>query len=335
MDNYYSDKVSVLRDIFGAHEVLIQETNISIDGAIYPVIDDVIVLLEPEFWTKEIRERLGNHEPESVPSERKDFSSDIQKTFGSEWQKYPDILPDYEEMFSSYFDIIPKDMLSGARIYDLGCGTGRWSYFLREQAKELIMVDFSEAIFVARRNLRDAGNTLYFLGDITCLPFRENSADLVVSLGVLHHLPVNALEVARSLGKFAPSLLIYLYYIFDNRPPFYRIVFSGVDILRRILCRINNRLLRTLFTWVGAIFLYYPVILLGHVLRPLGLSQHVPLYQGYGERSFSLIRQDVYDRFFTSIEQRFTQKEILGLSDTFSKVTVSDKLPYWHFLCER
>lgn len=43
--------------------------------------------------------------------------------------------------------------------------------------------------------------------------------------------------------------------------------------------------------------------------------------------------QGVDDRFLARIEQRFDRKQILALEDTFSKVTVSGHLPYWHFLC--
>jgi hypothetical protein len=51
--------------------------------------------------------------------------------------------------------------------------------------------------------------------------------------------------------------------------------------------------------------------------------------------SLTRIRQDVYDRFFTSIEQRVSKQEILELSDTFSEIVISDEVPYWHFLCKK
>ncbi len=47
------------------------------------------------------------------------------------------------------------------------------------------------------------------------------------------------------------------------------------------------------------------------------------------------ILQDVYDRFFTRIEQRFSRRQIETLHDSFGRITVSAELPYWHFLCER
>ena len=70
-------------------------------------------------------------------------------------------------------------------------------------------------------------------------------------------------------------------------------------------------------------------------MRPLGLSNKVPLYEFYRGKSLNRIRQDVYDRFFTSIEQRFSREQILQLSDTFASVSVSDRIPLWHFLCDR
>lgn len=332
---YYDDKLDTLRDLFGAEDVRVGDGRVVVDGTAYPVLDDVIVLLDPPQWPHGVRARLGRSGAEAEDRVSGEFAPDIQSTFGAEWQKFPDILPDYDGQFRRYFDIVPDQRVEGTRILDLGCGTGRWSYFLRDRARELVMVDFSEAIFVARKNLRDSRSSLFFLGDITRLPFRAGAADLVVCLGVLHHLPVNALEVSRALGKFAPAILIYLYYALDNRPAFYRMAFAAADVLRRLLSRTSNRAVRTVVSWAGAAILYLPLVWLGHLLRPFGLSRHVPLYEGYRDQSFAFMRQDAYDRFFTGIEQRFTRAEILALKDTYARVTVSDAIPYWHFLCER
>jgi len=45
--------------------------------------------------------------------------------------------------------------------------------------REMVLLDFSEAIFVARENLRGASNALFFLGDLRRMPFRDDFADLV------------------------------------------------------------------------------------------------------------------------------------------------------------
>jgi hypothetical protein len=199
----------------------------------------------------------------------------------------------------------------------------------------LILVDFSEAIFVARHNLKDAENILYFMGDLKRLPFRDDFVDLLYCIGVLHHLPGSALEEVRSLKKYASQILIYLYYALDNRPFYFRVLFMLATRLRLRTASIRNSKFRNIFSWVGVFFFYLPFIILGSILRPLGRSHLIPLYEAYHGKTLGRIRQDVYDRFFTRIEQRFTRKEIMTLKDTFPNVIVSKQLPYWHFLLKR
>lgn len=330
---YYGDKVDVLRDLFGARSVEVRPDRIVVDGTTFPVLDDVI-LLDARRYPPAIRAKIVQA-PSGTTTEDSGFAGDIQATFGAEWQEFPAILPEHEREFRQYFDVVPPELTDGRRICDLGCGMGRWSFFLKDRARELVLVDFSEAIFVARRNLRGAPNALFFLGDLTQLPFRRDFADLIVCLGVLHHLPVDALQVTRALARYSPNLLIYLYSALDAAPPFWRLLFRGVDLVRRLVSRIHSPQFRSAFTWLGAAFLYMPLVAIGHALRPLGLSRFVPLYEFYRSKSFERIRQDVYDRFFTGIEQRFTREQIRGLQDTYARVVVSEHLPVWHFLCQR
>jgi hypothetical protein len=156
---------------------------------------------------------------------------------------------------------------------------------------------------------------------------------LAVCLGVLHHLPVNALDAARALRKYAPELLVYLYYALDNRPAYFRPLLAVVTAVRRWACRLRASVPREVLTWAIALSVYLPLIGVGHALRPVGAARRVPLYEAYTGKSLLRIRQDVYDRFFTPIEQRFTREEILTLRDSFREVMVSDGPPYWHFLC--
>jgi SAM-dependent methyltransferase len=271
----------------------------------------------------------------NIPTSDQKIAEDIQFTFGEEWQEFSKIMPEYEKEFTQYFDLINLSDLKNKRICDLGCGIGRWDHFLKDQCKELILVDFSEAIFVARHNLKDAENILYFMGDLRRLPFRDDFVDFLFCIGVLHHLPCSALEEVRSLKKYASQLLIYLYYALDNRPFYFRVLFMFATRLRLQAASVRNSHFRNLFSWAGALFIYYPFIILGSILRPLGRSHPIPLYESYHGKSLERIRQDVYDRFFTRIEQRFTREEIMTLEDTFSNVIVSNQLPYWHFLVKR
>ncbi|KAF0127715.1 MAG: hypothetical protein FD189_261 [Elusimicrobia bacterium] len=368
MTEYYKDKINSLRDLFGAAGVELRENAIAVDGKLYPVVDDVIILLRPECWTEDLKRRIGlpaaeprgagtgagrrarNNEPPAhqvpgamPPGPGTDcgecrpvpagFAEDIQYTFGKEWLRYPEILPEHAGEFKKYFDLVDTDALASSRVCDLGCGIGRWSYFLRNKARELVLLDFSEAIFVARKNLHDARNALFFMGDIKELPFRENFADLIFSLGVLHHLPTNALDEVRALARYSKRLLIFLYYALDNRPRVWRAILYSVTLVRLGLSRIKCETARAVLTGLITFLVYLPLIYLGKALAPAGLGKYVPLYDFYHDKTVKRIKQDVYDRFFTRIEHRYTRAEIAGLNDTFREVRVSEDLPYWHFLC--
>jgi SAM-dependent methyltransferase len=330
---YYSDKTEVLSDLFQARDVEVNAESITVDGRRLPVVDDVIVLLPRDQYTKRIVEALGSSSDERI-SYRDPFATDIQYTFGQEWQAHPEIMAENEDEFRQYFDLVDVDSLVTATVCDLGCGSGRWSYYLRNRCRQLILVDFSDAIFVARRNLHDCPNALFFMADVTNLPFRPHFADLVVCLGVLHHLPVPALYAVRRLRRLAPRILVYLYYAVDNRPAYFRPLLATVDGIRKLTSRIRGPRARRILSWSLTLGVYVPLVWAGKALDSVGLGKYVPLYDTYGGKSVRRIRQDAYDRFFTRIEQRVSKSAILGLRDTFASVTISENLPYWHFLCE-
>lgn len=311
---YYDNKVAALQQIFGVRDVEVKPRAIRVGRAEFPVRDDVIDLM------------VGR---------AADVAEDIQYTFGAEWQAHSDILPEHAGEFAQYFDLVDLSSLRDARVCDLGCGNGRWSFFLKDRCRELVLVDFSEAIYVARHNLRDATHCLFFKADVQALPFANDFADFILCLGVLHHLPVPCLDAVKSLRRFAPRLLIYLYYALDNRSPFFRAMLWSVTGARSALSRIRSPRFRRGFAFAGAVAIYRPLIMLGEMLRPVGLASHVPLHDVYHGKSVRRIEQDVYDRFFTRIEQRVSRAQINELGRDFREVQISGSLPYWHFLLSR
>lgn len=326
--SYYADKVASLADLFGC-PVSLEVGGLRVGGAVYPVIDDVIVLLPPGKRPARLRS-AGAEAPDPAV-----FSSDIQATFGDEWTTYRGMMAEHREEFEAYFDLIDLDALKGSRVLDLGCGMGRWATFVAPQCREIVLVDFSEAIFVARENLRAAPNAIFLMGDVRDLPIRDDAADLAYCLGVLHHLPTPALDEVRRLRRLAPRLLVYLYYALENRPWHYRALLGVVTRARERLCRVRNARARAAWTWSIAVFIYKPLVGLGHAMRPFGLARHVPLHEGYRGKSLARVKQDVYDRFFTGIEQRVTRDEILSLGDVFRRIEISPTMPFWHALLFR
>ncbi len=330
-NGFYIDKIETLRDVFGRSDVTVSKTNVTVGDDVFPIVDDVIVLLDPRRYSAGLSRRLGT-KPSSSRSGT-GFAEDVQFTFGAEWESHPTILPEYEEEFRAYFDLVDVASLSGLRVCDLGCGMGRWSHFLRDKCRELILVDFSDAIFVARQTLRESRNALFFMADITTLPFRPGFADFMFSLGVLHHLPVPALCAARDLGQYAPQLLVYLYYSLDNRPVYFRVLLKLVTAARMATSYVRQPQLRRAIAWGLTCAIYLPLVSVGRYLQAARIPLDVPLADTYTGKSLRRLEQDVYDRFFTRIEQRVSRRQIEELHDSFDHVIVSECAPFWHFLC--
>lgn len=318
--NYYLQHIETLKDIFDTKNLVINNNSIIVNDKEYPIINDVIIL-----------------DKELLKDENKDdnyFSKEVQQSFSHEWETYGNILKEHEDEFKLYFDIVDEELVRDKRVADLGCGIGRWSYFLAKTVKELILIDFSRSIFVARKNLKKFNNTIFFMGDITKLPFKENFADFVFSLGVLHHIPQDTLQEIRKFKNYAPYSLIFIYYKLDNRPIIWRFLLKLITIIRLILAKIKNKKIRIIITKILTYVIYLPLIKIGDLFEKLfSNGKLIPLYEFYKDKSIKRIEQDVYDRFFTSIEKRFSKKEILeNLKDHFSDILFSNNPPYWHFL---
>lgn len=334
MHIYYSDKLNSLKDVFGTTKIELKEDFVKVGNVQYPIVNDVIILIEPKYYTDLVRAKL-KETSEAGENISDAFAEDIQYSFGEEWKSYSDIKPEHEKEFDLYFDIVNIDSLKNSKVCDLGCGIGRWSYFLKDKCKELILVDFSDAIFEARRNLQDSTNCLFFMGDLKKLPFKDDFADLLYSLGVLHHLPSDCLQEVRGLKNYASNILIYLYYSLDNRPFYFKLALAFVTIVRKLLAKNRSILFRKIISLFITLTVYKPFIIVGSFLNLFGLGKFVPLYEAYHPHSIGRLEQDVYDRFFTSIEQRVSKKQVEMLNDTFGEILISEKIPYWHFLCKR
>jgi SAM-dependent methyltransferase len=329
---FYAGREDSLCEIFGATTVVVSKSHVEIDGRRYPVLDDVIVTLPIDRLPPSVRSRLATAQ-DLMPAQGA-FAEDIQFTFGAEWVEHGDLLPEHAQEFDDYFDLIDLDALGDKRVADLGCGSGRWATFLAPKCREIVLADFSEAIFVARRNLAEAGNAIFVMADVLDLPFGDGAFDLSYCLGVLHHLPVDALDATRRLAPLGPELLVYLYYALDNRPAYYRALLGAVTQVRRRLARVRSSRARSALSFAIAATVYAPLAFVGSVGGERA-RRYVPLADTYAGKSLKRLQQDAYDRFFTRIEQRFSRTDIRTLEDTFGTIQISDGLPYWHFVCRR
>jgi ubiquinone/menaquinone biosynthesis C-methylase UbiE len=262
----------------------------------------------------------------------KQRNEDLQTVegFGREWTAFSQAALDpaeRQELFAKYFCLIDWSHRPH-RALDMGCGSGRWSVAVAPLVDELVLADASPAALdVARRNVR-APNTRFVESTPETLPFPDQHFDLIFSLGVLHHLPDTAGAIRSLARKLAPggTLLLYLYYAFDNRPMWFRRLWTVSDVARRLITRLPFPVRRGIAE-VMAACIYWPLARFAKYV-PVGPSW--PLYF-YAERSFYVMRTDALDRFGTKLEQRFTRRQIAEMLTAagLDEVRFGDLDPYW------
>ncbi len=263
--------------------------------------------------------------------------------FGHEWAAF-----DYAEtetaaaldaQFAAYcapldlsqFD--PETSVAG----DFGAGSGRWSSRLAPYFSRVYALEPSDG---ASQVLRDK-----FAGDSKIVVLQETvgvnsippaSLDLAMSLGVLHHIPDTALaikDVSRSI-KPGGVFLCYLYYNLENKPVYYKLIFKGVNIVRRVISASPQKVRRLNATVIAAV-IYWPLARLSKAFSKLGRNtSNLPLHH-YVDMPFVMLANDALDRFGTSLEQRFSKAEITEMlcAADFDLTTLkfSEIEPFWTF----
>jgi ubiquinone/menaquinone biosynthesis C-methylase UbiE len=240
---------------------------------------------------------------------------DVVEGFGDEWSRFDQSeLTDAElqSMFDNYFNIFPWDALPENAVgVDIGCGSGRWARLVAPRAGRLHLVDPSDALEVAKRNLRGADNCEFHRASVEAIPLEDESCDFGYCLGVLHHVPDTAAGLRECVSKIKRGgpFLLYLYYRFDNRPAWFRALWKGSDVVRSFISHLPHGP-RFALSQVFAAVVYFPLARTAKLLERAGVNVSTfPLSQ-YRNNSFYTMRTDALDRFGTRLEKRFTKDEI-------------------------
>ena len=264
------------------------------------------------------------------------------ESFGEEWSKFNYFdEKEIENIGNEYFDIVDFSKFDEqSTVLDVGCGTGRWSIYLSSKFSSVYAMDPSKAIYSAAKLTKDTPAIHLIKASAENIPFDDETFDLVISLGVLHHIP----DTQKALNSIVKKVnkdgqcLIYLYYALDNRSFFYKMIFYTSGFFRFFISK-SPSFLKKIICDLIAIFVYLPFIFLSKLVKVIlgeKLSNKIPLSY-YSNKSFNVIRNDSLDRFGTPLEQRFSKKQIekmmheAGLHD----IKFSNNQPYWHVIGQK
>jgi ubiquinone/menaquinone biosynthesis C-methylase UbiE len=124
---------------------------------------------------------------------------------------------------------------AGDEVLDMGCGTGRFTVPMAEKVRKVTGLDLCPAMIEkAREKTMQRGLDVEFReGDMTSLPFADNSFDVVTSMVALMHIPLeqrqNAFsEAARVLKPGGKMIINVKNTAFEKLCPVDR--FVGVDV---------------------------------------------------------------------------------------------------------
>lgn len=273
------------------------------------------------------------------PHEKADGNIDpgTVESFGDEWSRMNQAaLSEAEKtaIFQDYFAMFPFERLPAtASGFDMGCGSGRWASLVAPRVAHLCCIDPShEALQVARRNLSEFSNVEFLQESVDRVPRTGEGYDFGYSLGVLHHVPDTAAAITScaNLLKSGAPFLLYLYYAFDNKPIWYKLLWKLSEPFRAGINRMPPTL-KALSADAMAALVYWPLARTARVLGVFGFSvENIPIAY-YRDKSFYTMRTDARDRFGTPLEQRFSKAEITGMLEKagFGNIRFSDGRPYW------
>lgn len=257
-------------------------------------------------------------------------------SFGDEWQRFNQqgmAFGEAERFFGDYFSIFPWDELPPhAEGFDMGCGSGRWARFVAPRVGRLHCIDPSSALAVARQALPRQPNVQFHQASVSSSGLSPSSQDFGYSLGVLHHVPDTAAAIRSCAVLLRPGapLLIYLYYAFDNRPRWFRLLWRLSNVARLLIRRLPPRP-KQLITDLIALAVYWPLARLAWLAERVGLRVASFPLSYYRSCSFYTMRTDARDRFGTPLEQRFSRAQISQMCIAAGLVDLrfSSRAPYW------
>ncbi|HMJ48528.1 MAG TPA: class I SAM-dependent methyltransferase [Ferruginibacter sp.] len=271
------------------------------------------------------------------PVNGENIDEEVVRSFGDEWTKFHDFSDEtINDIAREYFDILDNGIVNkNTYALDIGCGTGRWTKYLSAKAGFIEAVDPSNAIFAADKLLGNIDNVRLTKASTETIPFEDNTFDFAMSVGVLHHIPntQNAMKDCVKKVKMGGYFYCYIYHNLETRGGWFKTLFWMSDLIRKVVCRLPAGIKRVVCDLL-AIFIYMPLILWVRLLALMGLKNlatKMPL-AAYNNKSFFVIRNDALDKFGTSLEQRFSKKQVVKMMRNcgLDNIVVSPLSPFYH-----
>ncbi len=192
-----------------------------------PLTNEPLIQKDNKFTSKNGEYSIIDGIPKFVKDDSEEPQYDIEKCFSYQWTKsdfgQPEKFSD-EDVRNDVIETmdLTEDDLSlfdNKIILDVGVGSGASSRLWAPRAKEFHGVDIGKGIYRAKNTLKDSvKNPILSHSDLHNLPYADESFDVIVSNGVLHHTPSTKNALKQVFPKLKKGGLI-IFYIYKVKPP--------------------------------------------------------------------------------------------------------------------
>jgi ubiquinone/menaquinone biosynthesis C-methylase UbiE/uncharacterized protein YbaR (Trm112 family) len=293
-------------------------------GERYPIIGGTPRMLpaevRPRLWvqyplaTAALRAARVEH-PAPETNGWEDVRQRTAQSFQYEWEHFGGLRPEWAKNFADYMQPHAPESLKGRLVLDVGTGSGRHAFHAACAGARVVAVDLGGAIDVARRNLPPEALTVQ--ADAELLPFPPQTFDLVMSIGVLHHLPdpQAGLSHIALMAKRDGHVHVYLYWVPERAGHVHML--RLVTLARRFTVRLPHRPLHALCLPLAgalAVCFVWPYKLLRRSDRLAPVAAAFPL-KTYADYPFTVLVNDQFDRFSAPVETRYRREEVAAMLD--------------------
>ena len=240
-----------------------------------------------------------HHAPTPDPDTRTPDAS-TAAAFAHSWNDLPEGAIYTQAQVDDWLAPLPDTAIHGSNFLELGCGGGHLLlHVLRKNPKWVTGVDLGDALLSAKRNLDAAGFTNYSLtkGDLCAYEHPDSLFDIVICIGVLHHLSNPAAGFDAVLRNTKPGGRFHAWVYGHEGNAVVRWV---VEPLRRITSRLPWRFVK----YGVAMPLAFGYFLYANILTrlPKGLGDRLPMAaytRWIAQREFLFFHHVAFDQLVT------------------------------------
>jgi 2-polyprenyl-3-methyl-5-hydroxy-6-metoxy-1,4-benzoquinol methylase len=216
--------------------------------------------------------------------------------FAKSWNDLPSGSIYSFAQFEDWLAPITRREVEGKSVLELGCGNGSLLVHLAKWLPSQITgVDLGASTEAAQKNMRDSGYKNYSILQADLTEFSSAGFDLVLCIGVLHHLadPATGFEAVITNAKPGGKFHCWVYAREGNS-----LIVHFVDPLRRFTSRLPWVVTKHLIASpLAALYFCYAKVL--RQLRQIEWLQILPLYEyslWIAQRPYAFFRHVAFDQ---------------------------------------